>query len=252
MKKIIAFMVAALMVMQLVCVSAFAAESNYDTLILTDPVPPPGETKELVLTDPVPPYRETQDFILTDPVPPTEKYVATMYLCATTYSVTGHMWLYFENLTDHNIDVGYVTVCPGGTISVGCLRNSRADGGGTYYNGEAFMAKNLQETGNHTWYLSKDITEAELRKVSEAICSHNIYSIVGYNCTNFACDVWNTVASIKMIPLCLPALNVLLMSLVGAQKGLVMERPTIDNVYKQTSNGVFQASPSSFKASCVG
>lgn len=180
-------------------------------------------------------------------------YAAKMYLCATAHSVTGHMWVYLENLTDAPITVGYVSVEPGESISVGNLRNSRRDGGGTYYNGEAFMASNLEETSKHTTYLEQNITFDQLEKVSREIKSHNTYLFVGYNCTNFACDIWNSVAKAKIASLCLPIFTIFEMKLFGADKGNpTMDRPEITEVFKQVSGGVRQAVEASFNQSCVG
>ena len=178
--------------------------------------------------------------------------VAYMYICATAKSLTGHVWLYFENVSDHDINVGYVTLGAGETTSVGSLRNSRTDGGGTYYNGEAYMANGKSSVTNATISLKEELTEAELEKVSDAIESKNSYNIFFNNCGNFATSVWNKVSDKKMFHACFPIITIMEMIAYGGIFGRVdMNSPDIADCYKQVSGGVKEAEASSFNLSCV-
>lgn len=177
--------------------------------------------------------------------------LVTMYLCATAHSLTGHVWLYFENICEKEIPVGYITLAPGEQTSVGSLRNTRTDGGGTYYNGEAYMSKNIDTTGEHTTYLSMNLNRAQLETVNEQIKKRNSYNLLVWNCGNFATAVWNSVSSHHFIHICFPIFTILQMAIHGAKKGFTMSRPTIDKCFKQVSGGVVPAAANSFNSSCV-
>lgn len=177
--------------------------------------------------------------------------VAIMYLCATANSLTGHVWLYFDNIGDETINVGYVELDPGEQTSVGSLRNTRTDGGGTYYNGEAYMSKNIETTGKHTTYLSMALTGEQLEIVNNQIMKRNSYNLIVWNCGNFATAVWNSVSPHKIIHITFPVFTIFQMLLHGAKKGLTMTRPEIEDCYKQVGEGVICANSSSFNSSCV-
>lgn len=177
--------------------------------------------------------------------------VAIMYLCATANSLTGHVWLYFDNISDETINIGYVELEPGKKISVGSLRNTRTDGGGTYYNGEAYMSKNIEKTGKHTTYLSIVLNSKQLETVNDQIKKRNSYNLIVWNCGNFAASVWNSVSPHKIIHITFPVFTILQMLLHGAKKGLTMIRPEIEDCYKQVEGGIKIANSSSFKSSCV-
>lgn len=187
-------------------------------------------------------------------LPEEEETVMTMYLCATAHSFSGHVWLYFTNETDISLPLGYGTLEAGKSMSVGSLRNTRKDGGGTYYNGEAYMAKDLDKLREHTTTLKKELTMAELDRVNEEIRSRNLYILIGWNCGNFACKVWNSLDDTPHVThIVFPMFTILSMLIRGAVKGeLLMERPTDDEIFKQTKDGAYKADPKSFRTSCVG
>lgn len=179
--------------------------------------------------------------------------VVTMYLCATANSLTGHLWLYFTNLTDYSLELGYATLKPHGSMAVGSLPNSLYDGGGTYYNAENYMASDPETVKNHTTSMKINLSAEQLRSVSEQIKSKNFYNLFLYNCGNFASDIWNSVSDKHIVHIIFPALTILLMRLQGAEKGvLYMERPDISEVFKQTDNGIIEADEKSFVRSYVG
>ncbi len=185
----------------------------------------------------------------TDP----DREVVSMYLCATANSLTGHVWLYFENLTDSDLPLGYAVLKANSFMSVGSLRNTRKNHGGTYYNGEAFMAKNPEKLKEHTTSIKMNLTEEQLKTVSEEIKSHNLYILVGWNCGNFACKVWNSVSDEHVVHIVFPVFTILSMLIHGGEKGTVlMKHPDISEVFKQTKDGIIQADAKSFRISCIG
>lgn len=180
--------------------------------------------------------------------------VVKVYLCATISSLTGHIWLYFVNLTPYELPLGYVTLKPYEEMSVGSLRNTRTDGGGTYYNGEAYMADSLVGVRQNTVSTSMDLTYSQLLTIGSKIKSKNSYIILGNNCGDFACACWNSVAPVgkKVVNILVPIFTIIGVFMAGGVKGQVeMKRPDISRVFKQTNNGVKQATASSFNASCV-
>lgn len=249
MEKVLAIILAVIMTMS-IGTAAIAADEEvpgaFDNASFSAEVEDVGqqeETEPEELQEP----EEVDGPEIFDPMKP----VAVMYLCATARSLTGHVWLYFENISNEDICVGYITLAPGEQTSVGSLRNSRTDGGGTYYNGEAFMAKNIDVTGRHTTYLSMELNASQLSVVSEQIKKRNTYNIFFWNCGNFAAAVWNSVTPYTIVHICLPVFTILQMKLHGAQKGFTMNRPSIDKCFKQVGDGVVPASADSFKSSCV-
>lgn len=183
-----------------------------------------------------------------------DRPVAKVYLCTTLNSLTGHIWLYFVNVTPYKLPLGYIYLDPYEEMSVGSLRNSRKDGGGTYYNGEAFMANDLASVCKHTTSISMDINYDQLITIGNKIKSKNSYILLGNNCGDFACACWNTIAPAgkKVINILVPLFTIINVQIAGGRKGQIeMKRPDISRVFKQVTNGVRQAVPESFKSSCV-
>lgn len=183
-----------------------------------------------------------------------DKPVARVYLCTTVASLFGHVWLYFINLTPYELPLGYVTLQPYEEMSVGSLRNSRTDGGGTYYNGEAYMAGDLNKVCKNTVSSSMEISYDQLLTMGNKIKSRNSYIVFGNNCGDFACSVWNTVAPAgkKVVNILVPWFTILVHRMAGGRNGQIkMKRPDISRCFKQVSGGVKQAHASSFNTSCV-
>ena len=176
-----------------------------------------------------------------------------MFLCATAHSFTGHVWLYFENHTSEDLPLGYATLKSGASMTAGSLRNTRKNHGGTYYNGEAFMVKDPEKLQKHTTSIEMDITKEQLEKVSEEIKSRNLYILIGWNCGNFACKVWNSVSDKHIVHFVFPAFTILSMLIHGAIKGeVLLKKPDISEVFKQNKDGIIQADEKSFRISCIG
>lgn len=182
---------------------------------------------------------------------------AEMYICATADSLSGHVWLYFKNITDCDIPIGYTTLGAGEEISVGSLRNTRKDGGGTYYNGEGMMAsKNPDKICEHTYSLKMTVTPAQLKKVNEKICKMNSYDLIFNNCGVFATVIWNSVSEKKVIHIVFPALTILSMITLKAQKGELNMRAAaeLNKAFKQKKGECVPVKDinSLINSSCIG
>lgn len=131
-----------------------------------------------------------------------EPYVAKMYICTRT-RFAGHVWLYFENLTDGEIKVGCYTVPAGQGVTVSAYNTARKDGKGNYYNIDGYCLNKYGSGG--TTCASTYITASQLDTVSRKIRERNTWS-GGKNCCYFAGSVWNSVADRKLTILLLPFL----------------------------------------------
>ena len=122
--------------------------------------------------------------------PQGEQYVAKMYICVRLV-VTGHAWLYIENLTDDTLRIGCYDCPKDEGVSLATYGFQRLDGFGTYYNVEAYMGnkRSVKRTKSNSMML----TQEQLDKVNEKILKTNQWTPFT-NCCFFACKVWNCVA----------------------------------------------------------
>lgn len=231
--KIIISVILAICITMTTFVFAFAEEG---TLVQNDPATENTETEEK------------------DP----NQIVAKMYICATANSLTGHVWLYFTNLTDEELEIGQAKLAPYDSMSVGALRNTRHDGGGIYYNGEAYMARNDPDKKcRHTTSLEMELTREQLCSVTEKIKtkkSLNSYNLIFWNCGAFATEIWNSVSDKKVVHIVLPIFTILNMNILGAQKGVVKMDccKNISKVFKHKNDGeAVAADEKSFRLSCI-
>lgn len=169
-----------------------------------------------------------------------EKIVARASLFAAMYvfPVSGHTWIYVENLTDEPIMVGVYEVPVDQGVSVGAFSFSVNDGWGIYYNLEAYR-ENRNDNIDDCRSLTIDLTEAELIELSESIKNYpNMWEMFIFNCTFFAFSIWNHNSDYFFVPFFLPAVAVLEVIIMGAKKGVTeMYYPTTDQVFKQRGTG---------------
>lgn len=113
--------------------------------------------------------------------------VARMWLCSeiSDNSGVGHIFLYFENLTDETITVGRYKVAPHGDVSVGSFGTEGPRGGGVYYNNETALTHYSQLMGIPT-----DLDADELNTVTNKIKNYNRWDPI-FNCNYFALLGWN-------------------------------------------------------------
>ena len=187
MKKIIAVILTVITLLTVICPSACAvdlkavlAEANGFETASEEP----GEA-EIPETPEEPEEPDEPD------EPQGEQYVAKMYICVRLV-VTGHAWIYIENLTDDTLRIGCYDCPKDEGVSLATYGFQRLDGFGTYYNVEAYMGhkKSLKRTKSNSMML----TQEQLDKVNEKILKTNEW-MPFTNCCFFACKVWNCVAN---------------------------------------------------------
>ena len=132
----------------------------------------------------------------------TEAYVARMYIC-TRQQFLGHVWLYFENLTDHEITVGCYNLPPEQGVTVSAYSIGRKDGKGNYYNIDGYCL-NKYGSGDTTC-AGMDLTEGQLQVVTNQLLSRNTWTGTK-NCCYVAASIWNSVSPRKIKIVLLPSL----------------------------------------------
>lgn len=143
----------------------------------------------------------------------------------------GHVWLYFRNITDHDVRIGPYNLAPGRGVSVGTMSLSRGDGPGVYYNVEAYMTHRLGGFGavGRTMTLNRQ----QLDVVSEMIVFNNSWTLSN-NCCAFATRIWNRVApdhiGYNMLP-------VVVKGRIGSGACPKMDDPSRNDVYRMHGIG---------------
>ncbi len=152
----------------------------------------------------------------------------TIFSAKKVFPFTGHTWVYIENLTNKPLVVGYygnqelgepmyfkdklVTGVPpvskNGTVygvSVGVFFDSVLEGDGIYYNLEAYREHDQKD--NYV-ALTCEITRDDLDRINQVMYNYiNGWSFF-YNCTYFACKVWNAVpGNPEVTPFFLPGVT---------------------------------------------
>lgn len=161
-----------------------------------------------------------------------ETYVAKMYICSRT-KIAGHVWLYFENLTNKEITVGCYKVPAGQGVTVSAYNTARKDGKGNYYNIDGYCLNKYGSSG--TTCASTNLTAQQLKTASAKILERNSWSGTK-NCCYFAGNVWNSVAPKKVKILLTPSLMALN---IKKQKCATPKfySPTKDQCMKQVGTG---------------
>ncbi len=161
--------------------------------------------------------------------------VATLSLmsCMYFFPVSGHTWLYVENLSDKPIQVGLYTVPVGEGVSIGSFAFTSRDGWGLYYNLEAYREYMNNNYADH-WSKTKPLTRQELEKVSNDIKDYLNYWDFYFNCAYFSFSIWNANTDDFLIPPVIPALAQMEVRIAGAKKGVMkMYAPRRDQVFRQ-------------------
>ncbi len=157
-----------------------------------------------------------------------DKYVARLCICSRIV-VLGHAWIYVENLTDGTLRVGCYDCPQGQGVSVGSQMFSRADGGGIYYNVEAYMGnkKGLNRARSKSMLLTRE----QLDTVNEKILKTNEWTPFT-NCCLFATKVWNSVSDDRVAYGVFPFVTAL--SMIKGNEGVPeMYVPGREQVFKQ-------------------
>lgn len=137
--------------------------------------------------------------------------VARMWICAekSTNSGIGHVFLYFENLTNETITVGRYSVEPYGDVSVGSFGTEGPRGAGVYYNNETALTHYNQLVG-----LSTNLDAAEIKAVNSKISNYNRWDPI-FNCNYFALLGWNAGSDSDIPFLIFPAFTRLFITMKG-------------------------------------
>lgn len=161
------------------------------------------------------------------------RVVARMYICTQQVGL-GHAWIYIESMFNGEMQVGCYTLKPYQGVSMGTFLLSRSDGGGLYYNVEAYCA-NKWGLKNKSW-LGMDLTKKQLIKVSDRIKDWNYWDFY-FNCTFFAAEIWNCVSKKKIIPLMFPFFVKWQILAKGGNKNIEMKPVETTDCYKQKGRG---------------
>lgn len=181
---------------------------------------------------------------ITDPTIPTEnpdsasgKHVADLYLCSNNsgFPSLGHIWIYIENVSGHTLTIGKYQLPPGEGVSVGTFTFTRSDGMGIYYNVESYTGNIL---GVRKPYATKtEMSEAQVKKVSDKILRSNFWEPIFMNCVFFACTTWMAGGGSFIFPVTTFPVFARLMIKNKPQATLNMYNPGRNRVYKQHGNG---------------
>lgn len=159
--------------------------------------------------------------------------VAVMYICTQQVGL-GHAWIYIENTAECDLKVGCYDLKPDCGVSIGTFLLSRSDGGGLYYNVEAYCA-NKWGLKNKSW-LKTELTKKQLIKVSDRIKQWNYWDLY-FNCTFFAAEIWNCASKKKIIPLMFPFFIKWQILAKGGNKDVEMKPVEKTDCFKQRGSG---------------
>ncbi len=176
-----------------------------------------------------------------EPEPPVydPNYVADFYLMsnASGFPSLGHVWVYIENKSPVDLQVGCYTCPPGEGVSVGCFALTRSDGAGVYYNIEAYCGNKYPEDLKSCFHMVKPINQSELDKVSNYILRANWWDPMVVNCVFFALTCWNKAGGNYMFPWrCFPFFAKIAIKRMG-EPGVNMFDPGRERVFKQRGSG---------------
>ena len=168
-----------------------------------------------------------------------DEAVATVSLgsCIYVWPVSGHTWIYVENLTQETLQVGAYELPAGQGVSIGCFSFTVKDGWGLYYNVEAHRENKHDRFDTH-WTKTKTVNRAELEELSRNLLNFpNTWNPV-INCSTFAFSMWNSVSGDMFISLLIPAISQFEVIIGGGKKGVMdMYCPTRDQVLRQRGMG---------------
>lgn len=138
--------------------------------------------------------------------------IAIIHFCAVPlggYFLFGHAWVYIENISENEIQIGAYTLEPGKSISVGTSSFAGKNGWRLYYNLETFTEKDAN-------YISiKDtISLDELDAMNKVIRNYNHWNPI-INCTFSSSAIWNTVSDKHLIPMVFPIFSMIQMWIHG-------------------------------------
>ncbi len=170
------------------------------------------------------------------PDPKPDDIVGEIYLCILKGEGlrVGHMWVYIVNTSDDYLKIGLYNAAPGEGVSLATFGFTRYDGIGVYYNMEAL--RDDKYCGDGYIYLKDSLTREEAQKVTANILTANYWDPI-FNCTTFACRIWNIGADITIIPMVLPNITRLQLLIYGGSNEDKMNHQPPENCYKHRGTG---------------
>ncbi len=164
--------------------------------------------------------------------------VAKIYLnCQDfTFPIRGHSWIYVENLSDEELQIGLYTLPPNEGVSAGTFSFSVSDGFGIYYNVEAFRRNERPQKNCYT--ISEELNMEQVKKLSDALVQRlNTWDFF-FNCVSFSFTMWNAATGDHLVPTFLPGIATLKLRVRGAEKDVLkMYYPEPSRVYQQVGTG---------------
>ena len=168
----------------------------------------------------------------TEPMPDDE--VAIIHLCAIPlggYFIFGHAWIYIENISENDIQVGAYTLPAGKSVSVGTSSFAGKNGFKLYYNLETLIEKDTDYVS-----IGDTISTNELDAMNKKILSFNHWDPI-INCTFSSSAIWNTVSDKTLIPMVFPIFSMIQMWIHGNDDEFKMNEPESGTIYVQKGFG---------------
>lgn len=177
-----------------------------------------------------------------------EDTVALIYLCSNDsgFPSLGHIWAYFENVSEETIMVGVYPLPAGEGVSVGLFGLTRDDGFGLHYNVESYTFNRFakdpdpkkQKKVKNAIYLCAELNSERMAKISNRIRNINWWDPIIFNCVTFAVSTWNMAGAGFIFPWTVfPGITRGNIRLRHAEGGLEMFDPPRDKVWKQIGRG---------------
>ena len=125
-----------------------------------------------------------------------------MYLISYWNVASPHVFVYFKNLTKHEITVGAYKVPVGGSVSIATLGVSTADGDGVgiYYNMELYRI-GVDHKYPMVVTLMRVVSKEDLENATDFILNNNKWEFFLFNCGWFAAKIWNLAGGDYLVPI---------------------------------------------------
>ncbi len=165
-----------------------------------------------------------------------ENEIVALLSVVTRVKGIGHAWIYIENVSDRNLQVGHYSLPPNEGVSVGLFSFTCADGIGIYYNVEAYCCN--VHGGDGLVSITTDLDMNEMEKLSKNLRNYLNHWDPFFNCMYFAFSMWNSVSGKKLVPLVIPALGQMQLRIHGGKAdNLKMFCPPPERVYRLRGRG---------------
>ncbi len=230
-KRFVSLILSVIMIFSIVP-TAFAAESFDRDMIPYEELIREGYDKEEIdkVADIMENYAKNNSDDSNETSEKNTEIVATLSV-VTRVKGTGHAWIYVENLTDEELQVGHYMLPVGEGVSVGLFSFTCDDGIGIYYNVESYCCN--VHGGDGLVSLTTELNENEMNTLNEELLDYPNRWGVFFNCMYFAFSMWNSVSDQKLVALVLPILGQLQLRIHGGKRNnLDMFCPRADQVLR--------------------